>query len=78
MQDWTTLLGILAAAALSAAIAGVALHPFTLRPLADLAAGAAIVAIVYPAALFLTGQRRCLGSFLASLRRTGPEPAAAK
>ena len=34
--------------------------------------------IVYPAALFLTGQRRCLGSFLASLRRTGPEPAAAK
>jgi O-antigen/teichoic acid export membrane protein len=78
LQDWTTLLGILAAGAVSASIAGIALHQFTLRPFTQLACGAAIVAIVYPAALFLTGQRRCLTSFLESMRRPGPEPAAAK
>jgi hypothetical protein len=43
-----------------------------------LAAAGAVMAILYPAALFLTGQRRCLTSFLASMRHTGPEPAAAK
>jgi hypothetical protein len=36
------------------------------------------MAVVYPAALFLTGQRHCIASFIASLRHTGPEPAAAK
>ena len=78
LQDWTTLAGILAAAALSASIAGFALHGVGLGPFPMLAAGAAVMAIVYPAALFLTGQRRCLTSFLASMRHTGPEPAAAK
>jgi len=78
LQDWATLAGILAAAALSASIAGVALDNFPLPPFARLAAGGVLMAILYPAALFLTGQRRCLASFLESMRSTGPEPAAAK
>lgn len=78
LQDWTTLAGILAAAALSASIAGFALHGVELRPFSMLAAGGAVMAVLYPAALFLTGQRRCLTSFLASMRHTGAEPAAAK
>ncbi len=78
LQDWTTLAGILAAAALSASIAGIALGRAHLGPFSQLVCGAAIVAVTYPAALFLTGQRRCLTSFLASLRHSGPEPAAVK
>jgi len=78
LQDWWTLLGILLAAALSASIAGFALDMVQLHPFAELCAGALVVAIVYPLALFLTGQRQCLTSFLASLRHAGPEPAAIK
>ena len=78
LQDWATLAGILAAAALSASIAGVALDNFALPPFARLAAGGVLMAILYPAALFLTGQRRCLASFLESMRSPGPAPAAAK
>jgi hypothetical protein len=78
LQDWATLAGILAAAALSASIAGFVLAHFAIGPFAELAAGGALMAILYPAALFLTGQRRCLASFLESMRSTGPEPAAAK
>jgi O-antigen/teichoic acid export membrane protein len=78
LQDWPTLAGILAAAALSASIAGFALHQANLHPFAHLAAGGVLMGLVYPAALFLTGQRRCLTSFLASMRHTGAEPAAAK
>jgi hypothetical protein len=37
-------------------------------PFAQLAGGAAIVAITYPAALFLMGQRQSLTSFIASMR----------
>jgi O-antigen/teichoic acid export membrane protein len=77
LQDWGTLAGILAAAALSAAIAGVVVGLTSLAAFMQLACGAAVVAVAYPAALFLTGQRRCLTSFLASLRRNGPEPATA-
>jgi O-antigen/teichoic acid export membrane protein len=78
LQDWPTLAGILAAAALSASIAGFALHQANLHPFAHLAAGGVLMGLVYPAALFLTGQRHCLTSFLASMRHTGAEPAAAK
>jgi O-antigen/teichoic acid export membrane protein len=78
LQDWMTLAGILAAAALSASIAGFALQNVALRPFATLAVGGGLMAVLYPAALFLTGQRRCLASFLASMRHSGPEPAAAK
>jgi peptidoglycan biosynthesis protein MviN/MurJ (putative lipid II flippase) len=78
LQDWATLLGILAAAALSAALAGLAIGFTHIAPLAQLAGGAAIVAVTYPAALFLMGQRQSLTSFIASMRHAGPEPAAIK
>jgi O-antigen/teichoic acid export membrane protein len=78
LQDWATLVGILAASALSAAIAGLAIGYTHMPPFAQLAGGAAIVAITYPAALFLMGQRRSLTSFIASMRHAGPEPAAIK
>ncbi len=77
LQDWASLGGILGAAALAAAIAGVALRRVDLPPFAMLAAGAAIVALAYPAALFLTGQRRSLADFLSSLRHAGAHPAVA-
>jgi hypothetical protein len=48
-----------------------------LPPLALLASGGTILAVVYPAALLLMGQRRCISSFIASLRHAGPSPAAA-
>jgi hypothetical protein len=78
LQDWSTLLGILMAAALSASVAGLLLDMVSLNPFAELAGGALVVAVLYPLALFLTGQRECLISFLASLRHSGPEPAAIK
>jgi O-antigen/teichoic acid export membrane protein len=78
LQDWATLVGILAASALSAAIAGLAIGYTHMPPFAQLAGGAAIVAITYPAALFLMGQRQSLTSFIASMRHSGPEPAAIK
>jgi O-antigen/teichoic acid export membrane protein len=78
LQDWTTLGGILAAAGLAAVAAGFVLRWTHLAPFALLAAGGATMAVIYPAALFLTGQRRCITSFIASLRHSGPEPAAAK
>jgi O-antigen/teichoic acid export membrane protein len=77
LQDWSTLAGILAAAALSASIAGVVVGFTAFAAFTQLACGALVVAVTYPAALFLTGQRRCLASFLESVRRPGPEPAAA-
>ena len=67
LQNWTTLAGILAAAAIAAAAAGLALHGFELHPLARLAAGAGLVAIVYPMALLLTGQRQELSEFLTAV-----------
>jgi O-antigen/teichoic acid export membrane protein len=71
LQNWTTLLGILVAAAVSAVAAGLVLHGFELRPLARLGAGAALFALVYPAALFLTGQGVELTGFLTALRARG-------
>jgi O-antigen/teichoic acid export membrane protein len=78
LQDWTTLAGILAAAGLAALAAGVVLRFTQLHDFLLLASGGAILAVVYPLALFLTGQRRSLTSFIASLRHSGPEPAAIK
>jgi O-antigen/teichoic acid export membrane protein len=71
LQNWTTLAGVLAAAAIAAVAAGAALHGFELRPLARLAAGAALLAIVYPVALLLTGQRAELADFITALRQRG-------
>ncbi len=77
LQDWASLGGILAAAGIAAATAGVALRGLEMRPFATLAAGAAIVALAYPAALLLTGQRRSLVDFFSSLRHAGAHPAVA-
>jgi len=68
LQDWGALLGILAAAALSAAVAGAALRAGAWSPLATLAAGALVFAAIYPAALFVTGQARQVADVYASLR----------
>jgi len=56
----------------------VAMSYTSLPPLATLAAGATILAIAYPAALYITGQRRELASFIASLRGAVVLPAIAK
>jgi len=68
LQDWATLSGILAAAALAAVAAGVALSYAPLPPFATLAAGGLILALAYPAALLITGQRRELKTFIGSLQ----------
>lgn len=75
LQSWNTLAGLLAAAAIAAGVAAAALSRVELAPLARLAAGAAIVAAVYPAALFLTGQRQELADFIAALRSGATPPA---
>jgi O-antigen/teichoic acid export membrane protein len=68
LQDWATLSEILAAAALAAVAAGVALSYTALPPFATLAAGGLVLALAYPAALCLTGQRRELKAFIGSLQ----------
>lgn len=78
LQDWGTLAGILAAATISALAAGTALAWVQLPALGALAAGGVVLAITYPIALYFTGQRRHLMSFIASIRHADPEPAAAK
>jgi hypothetical protein len=76
LQDWGVLAGILAAAALSATAAGAALRGFDMAPLARLAAGGVLLAVVYPVALHLTGQRHELADFFTALRsgRAGAAP----
>lgn len=68
LQDWGALAGILGAAAISSLIAGLVLRKAGWPPLPTLAAGALIVASLYPAALYVTGQARQLADFFASLR----------
>ena len=68
LQDWGTLAGILAAAAIAAALAGAALHWTHWSSLATLLAGATVLAATYPVALNVTGQWRQLEEFIASLR----------
>jgi O-antigen/teichoic acid export membrane protein len=74
LQGWSTLGGLLAAAMLAAACAGVALHWTAWKPLPTLAAGGAILALTYPLALFLTGQWSQLTQFLASFRNAASRP----
>ncbi len=78
LQDWGALGGILAAGSIAALAAGAALQPLALAPFAKLAAGAAILAVAYPAALLATGQRRELLNFIASLRHAPQQPAIAE
>jgi O-antigen/teichoic acid export membrane protein len=68
LQDWSTLAGILVAAVLAAGFAGVALHWTHWSSFATLVAGALLVAILYPPALYVTGQFGELRTFFDSLR----------
>lgn len=68
LQNWDTLAGILAAAGASAFLAGLALHGFDLAPIVRLAAGAALLALAYPVALYLAGQWHELIEFISALR----------
>ena len=68
LQDWKTLAGILMAAVLAALVAGVALHWTHWNSLATLAAGGLVLAVAYPAALYVTGQWGELTQFLDSFR----------
>jgi O-antigen/teichoic acid export membrane protein len=78
LQDWSALSGILAAASLAATAAGAVMSYVSVPPLARLAIGAILLALVYPAALYLTGQRRELMGFIGSLRNATAQPAVAK
>lgn len=68
LQDWGALAGILGASAIASGVAGALLRDAAWPPLATLAAGGLVVAALYPAALYLTGQARQLADFFASLR----------
>jgi peptidoglycan biosynthesis protein MviN/MurJ (putative lipid II flippase) len=72
LQDWHGLGCILGAGALAALVAGVALHWAPWSSFARLVAGAAIVAIAYPVALYLFGQGGQLVAFFSSLRNRAP------
>jgi hypothetical protein len=77
VQEWAGLGALFAAAACSAAVAGwlVSRSVFAHAPLAQLAEGAAITALVYPVALVLVGQRRLLSElFGLLLREKQPAP----
>jgi O-antigen/teichoic acid export membrane protein len=73
LQNWSTLAGILAAAAISAAAAGAVMARFELPPLARLLAGGLVMAVLYVPALFLTGQRHELFDFFSALRSRAAE-----
>jgi O-antigen/teichoic acid export membrane protein len=72
LQDWTGLAAVTLAAAVAAATAGATVfYGLELSAsAAQLAAGALIVALVYPCALFLAGQRRLMTNLAASLLNT--------
>ena len=74
LQDWKTLAGLLAAAALAAAVAGLIVAWSGWTTLPALIAGGAIMAAAYPVCLHLTGQWQELVGFIEALRgrRTGP------
>jgi O-antigen/teichoic acid export membrane protein len=68
LQDWGTLAGLAGAAILASGIAGLALHWADWGSFARVAAGGAILAATYPAALAATGQWGQLTGFYAALR----------
>jgi O-antigen/teichoic acid export membrane protein len=77
LQEWTGLGAVLAAAGCSAAAAGwlVLRGGFAHGPLAELAEGAVLVALAYPCALLLAGQRRLVSDLIGLLVRGKPRPA---
>jgi O-antigen/teichoic acid export membrane protein len=76
LQEWAGLGALLGAAACSAALAGWLVGLMgTHAPLARLAEGAAVVALVYPVALVIAGQRRLLSDLIGLvLREKQPAP----
>jgi O-antigen/teichoic acid export membrane protein len=72
LQDWGALAGLLVAAALAGAVAGLAMHWSDWPTLPTLLAGAAIMAVAYAPALYLTGQWRRLTEFVDSMRNRAP------
>ena len=67
LQDWPRLAGVLAASSAAAALAGVATHAWSLSPFNTLAVGGACMALAYPAALCLAGQRSLITGLIQSL-----------
>ena len=68
LQDWGALGSLLLAAAVSALLAGLALHWSGWTTLPTLLAGALIMAVAYPPALYLTGRWGDLVAFVDSIR----------
>jgi O-antigen/teichoic acid export membrane protein len=77
IQEWGGLAALLAAAVCSAAIAGwiVIRTGLAQGNIAQLAEGALVVALVYPVALLLAGQRRLLSDLIGLLLREKPPEA---
>jgi O-antigen/teichoic acid export membrane protein len=67
LQDWPKLGALLASSALAAAAAGLLAHAWTLSAVNSLVVGAACMALAYPAALCLTGQRALITGLFHSL-----------
>ena len=74
LQDWTRLASMLAASALAAALSGAVAAAWSLKPIATLGAGAALMAIAYPAGLFLLGQGSLVVGLFQRLAPTQPAP----
>jgi O-antigen/teichoic acid export membrane protein len=68
LQDWKGLAALLAAAALAAALAGFVVSWTAWGSFARVLAGGLLMAALYPAALYLTGQWAALTEFIAALR----------
>jgi hypothetical protein len=74
LQDWPRLGALLAASALGAGAAGIAARSWGLAPFATLAAGGAVMALAYPAALCLSGQRSLITGLFHPLAATEAAP----
>jgi cation transporter-like permease len=70
LQDWKALFGVLAASVVAAVVAGLIMHPAEWSAFARLAAGGALLAVLYPLALKVTGQLGALQAFFRSLRHS--------
>jgi len=72
LQDWPRLGAMLVAAMSAAAIADLATVDWPLAPLSMLAAGAFVMGLAYPAALFVVGQGSLVSGFFHSLAASEP------
>jgi O-antigen/teichoic acid export membrane protein len=74
LQDWPRLGAVLGASALGATVAGLVARSWGLAPFATLAAGSAVMALAYPAALCLSGQRSLITGLFHPLPATEAAP----